>query len=111
MSEMEFSGEEKRAYVRLDYVKPLAYKVCNKETISKILKGYISNISQSGVLCYINHIVNIDDILWLSFDRATLDFCREIERNCLVYQGGIVAKVVRLELKTADSVLLPCCNL
>ncbi len=48
-----YNGKERRKFVRLDYLSPLAYKVCKKSTISKILKGYTSNISQSGLLCNI----------------------------------------------------------
>ena len=92
-----FSGTEKRQFLRLDYTTPLAYKVCSKDTISKLLTGYTANVSQSGVLCKITEKVSLDDILWLSFDRSTLILCEEIEKNCLVYQNGIIGKVVRID--------------
>jgi hypothetical protein len=40
--------------------------------------------------------VNKDDILWLSFDRGTLDVCVELEKRCFIYQNGIIGKVVRI---------------
>jgi len=95
MRKSVFKVKERRRFERLEYVKPLAFKVCKKKTVSKILRGYTSNISQSGVLCNIKERVRKNDILWLSFDRATLKFCEDIEKRALVYQNGIIAKVVR----------------
>lgn len=96
MIEEENSGVERRDFIRLDYVTPLAYKVCSKEIISKLLKGYTTNISQSGLFCNIKEEVKVDDILWLSFDRSTLGICKSLEKMALIYQGGIIGKVVRL---------------
>lgn len=92
-----YAGPEQRKFLRLNHTRPLNYKICNKETISKLLQGYTANISQSGILCNIKEEVKSDDILWLSFDRETLDICKDIERSTLVYQGGIIGKVVRVE--------------
>lgn len=95
--EARYTGPERREFVRLDYVNPLAYKICKEQTINKLFQGYTVNISQSGVLCKIKERVGIGDILWLSFDRATLTICEEIEKNCFIYQNGIIGKVVRVE--------------
>jgi hypothetical protein len=103
MKEDNFSGSERRNFMRLDFVAPFAFKVCSKETISKLLKGYIANISESGIFCNISQRVNKDDILWLSFDRATLSICESLEKNSLIYQGGIVGKVVRIDDKDDGS--------
>lgn len=94
-----YTGPERREFVRLDYIAPLAYKICKKETVTKLLKGYTTDISQAGLLCNIKEKVKPEDILWLSFDRATLSICEEVEKNCLIYQNGIVGKVVRIEPK------------
>jgi c-di-GMP-binding flagellar brake protein YcgR len=95
--ENKYTGPERRRFLRLDYVTPLAYKICRQETISKLLKGYTVDISQAGVLCRIKEYVNKDDILWLSFDRATLSICAELDKRCFIYQNGIIGKVVRVE--------------
>jgi hypothetical protein len=95
----DYSGPERRKFIRLDYVTPLAFKVCKGDIIDKLLQGYTSNISQTGLMCTINEKVKEDDILWLSFDRDTISVCEEIERNCLVYQSGIIGKVARVEEK------------
>ena len=41
--------------------------------------------------------MNKDDILWLSFDRGTLNIFAETESRSLIYQNGIIGKVVRIE--------------
>ncbi|MDD5116746.1 MAG: PilZ domain-containing protein [Candidatus Omnitrophica bacterium] len=92
-----FVENERRHYTRLEYSTPLGFKVCNKETISKLCAGYSMNISQSGISCSIREKVNTDDILWISFDRATLDFCKDLEKRVLIYQNGIIGNVTRVE--------------
>jgi len=88
---------ERRLFARLEYSMPLNFKICSKETISRLCEGYSVNISQSGISCNICEKVNPDDILWLSFDRDTLDFCREMEKTVLIYQNGIIGNVIRVE--------------
>ena len=91
-----YSGPERRQFERLDYVTPLDCKICNKKTVSKLLSGYTANISQAGLSCNIKEKVKKEDVLWLSFDRDTLDICAQMEKRALVYQNGIVGKVVRV---------------
>ncbi len=91
------SDIERREFVRLDYVTPLACKICKKETLSQILQGYTSNVSESGLLCTIKEKVHKDDILWLSFDRGVLHICEELERRSLIYQNGVIGKVIRVD--------------
>ncbi|MFH0739118.1 MAG: PilZ domain-containing protein [Candidatus Omnitrophota bacterium] len=95
----QYTGSERRQFMRLDYVTPLDYKVCKKETITKLLQGYTSNVSKTGLLCTIKQRVEPEDILWLVFDRDILNVCQDIEKSSLVYQNGIIGKVVRVELK------------
>ncbi len=94
-----YTGLERRQFIRLDYITPLDYKVCKKETITKLLQGYTSNVSKTGLLCTIKQKVEPEDILWLVFDRDTLTICQDIEKSSLVYQNGIIGKVARVELK------------
>ena len=97
------TNNERREFTRLDYAKPIAYKVCKKETISKLLEGYTSNISSSGLLCNVKEGVSCEDILWLSFDRGVLSVCEELEKRVFIYQNGIIGKVVRVESKGLDN--------
>jgi len=92
-----YNGIERREFVRMDYMSPLAFKVCKKKTLSTLLDGYTSDISKGGLLCRMNERVKKGDIIWLSFDRGTLGICEEIDRRSLIYQNGIIGKVVRIE--------------
>lgn len=103
MTKKSYAGPERRKFVRLEYTAPLDYKICKKTTISKILKGYTSNVSEKGLLCNINHKVKKDDILWLSFDKGTLNVVETMEKDSLIYQSGIIGKVVRIEHKKDDT--------
>ncbi|MFH0827553.1 MAG: PilZ domain-containing protein [Candidatus Omnitrophota bacterium] len=96
--ENNYHGGERREFARLPYSKPLAYKVCKEETLLKILKGYTVNVSQAGLLCNIQDKVNLNDILWLAFDKSVLIICSEMERKSFIYQNGIIGKVVRIDL-------------
>jgi len=97
------NNSDRRLFSRIDFAAPLAYKVCNKDTLSKILQGYTSNISEAGMLCNIREAVNPDDILWLSFDRGTLGMCEELEKRALIYQNGVIGKVVRIQSRGYDN--------
>jgi len=94
---------ERREFARLDYATPLAYKICKKETIVKLLAGYISNLSSAGLLCNVREAVCLEDIIWLSFDRGVLSICEELEKRVFIYQNGIIGKVVRVEPKGNDN--------
>ena len=95
--ENNYNGLDRREFSRLDYVTPIMFKVCRKEVLDKLLAGYTSDVSQAGLLCNIKEDVKPDDILWLSFDRATLNICEELDRRSLIYQNGIIGKVARIE--------------
>jgi hypothetical protein len=94
--EQLYDAKERRDFLRIDFAIPLACKVCKRETLDKLLNGYTSNISQSGLLCNIRERVSENDILWLSFDRSVLNICEELEKRAFIYQSGIVGKVVRI---------------
>lgn len=93
----EYSGPERREFVRLDFVTPIAYKICKKETLEQLFHGYTTNVSQTGIMCTIKDKVDKDDVLWLSFDRGTLHICEELEKRSLIYQNGVIGKVVRVD--------------
>lgn len=97
------SEQERRKFIRLDYSKPLAYKVCRAETLTRLLDGYTSNVSEAGLQCVLKDKVNPGDVLWLSFDRSVLLVCQEMEKKTLVYQGGIVGKTIWVEDRIDNS--------
>ncbi|MDD5347908.1 MAG: PilZ domain-containing protein [Candidatus Omnitrophica bacterium] len=95
--EGSYPGPERREFVRLEHSAPIAYKICKPETLSMLLEGYTVDVSQAGLRCTINERVTVNDILWLSFDKSVLSVCSEIEHDSLIYQHGIIGKVVRIE--------------
>ncbi|MFH0827227.1 MAG: PilZ domain-containing protein [Candidatus Omnitrophota bacterium] len=98
-----YKEPDRRNFLRLEFKTPLQFKVCRQETISMLLDGYTSNISQNGLLCHIREKVSCGDFVWLSFDRATLSICEDLEKRALVYQNGIIGKVVRIARKARES--------
>ncbi len=101
-----YTGPERRKFVRLEYVSPLAYKVCRQDTITKLFKGYTADVSEAGLQCKIKDKVHKDDLLWLSFDRSILTVCSEMEHRCFIYQNGVIGKVVRVEPHGPDAYLV-----
>jgi len=99
----KYSGSERRQFLRISHSVPLAYKVCKRKTVWQLLQGYTSNISQSGLLCKIREKVKKGDLLWLAFDHATLTICHNLEDRALIYQNGIIGKVVRVTHKNNAS--------
>jgi c-di-GMP-binding flagellar brake protein YcgR len=96
MEEQAYTDTERRQFIRMGYTVPLAYKVCKQETLSKILEGYTVDISQSGLQCNLKDGVKIDDVMWLSFERSVLRIFQELEKRSLIYQNGVIGKVVRI---------------
>lgn len=94
-----YKGSERRKLLRLDYTTPLAYKICKKKTVSSLLKGYISDVSQEGLRCKIKQKIKKNDIVWLSFDRPTLNICEDLDRKALIYQKGVIGRVVWVKPK------------
>ncbi len=90
-------NQERREFVRVTHEVPLDFKICNRDTVSKLCAGYAVDISQSGIFCQLGQKVNLNDLLWLSFDRSTLDFCKELENRVFIYQNGIIGNVARVE--------------
>ena len=98
-----YKGPDRRSFLRLEFKSPIQFKVCKKKTIFMLLKGYTSNISQAGLLCNLKEKVKRGDLVWLSFDRATLSICEDLEKRALIYQNGIVGKVVRIVRRARES--------
>ena len=93
----KYAGPERRDFLRIKFTKPLAYKVCKKVTVSNLLQGYTHDISRSGILCSVKEKIRVNDIVWLSFDSSTLEIFKDLEKSVLIYQGGMIGKVVRIK--------------
>ena len=103
MTEENYGGADRRRYPRLDYVTPIDYKICKEETIAKLLSGYSANVSQVGLLCHLKDKVDLNDIVWMAFDRDTLLICEDLEKNVLIYQNGVIGKIVRVDVSESGT--------
>ena len=85
---------DRRNFLRLKYHSPLMYKVCKKQTFSKLMQGYTHDVSSAGLMCSLESKVPVDSIVWFQLDIGALSLCTEIEKRCAVVQRGILGKVV-----------------
>ena len=97
-------AQERREFFRLDFENSLKYHSYSvnrlNNTLSKrtFASGKAQDISQSGILFHTNgNPPPLSSILWLNVDLRTLKICQEIEEKALVFNNGILGKVVRVE--------------
>lgn len=95
----ELTPQEKRDFFRLNFSTPLEYKTfVGKNSPAAALKGTSENISQSGILFHTkNNPPQISSLVWLSLDIRTLKICQEIESRALIFNNGLLGRVVRVE--------------
>ena len=87
---------EKREFFRLNFSSPLQFKSYKPENPQS--DGTVRNVSQSGVLFKTaTNPPAISSILWMDLDIRTLKICQEIENRALVFNNGLLGKVVRVE--------------
>ncbi len=87
---------EKREFFRLNFSSPLQFKSYQPENPQS--DATVKNISQSGVLFKTpTNPPAISSILWMNLDIRTLKICQEIENRALVFNNGLLGKVVRVE--------------
>jgi hypothetical protein len=98
--------QDKREFFRIPYKAPLEFrsypsdkaeKMARKDTVTPT-KGLSENISSSGVLFQVEKTPpRLSSILWMNLDIRTLKICREIENRALIFNNGILGRVVRVE--------------
>lgn len=95
--------QERREFFRLNFTtpvrfKPVEIKALQKTETSDSLQGSTRNISQSGILFQTeNKPPKLSSILWMNLDMRTLKICQEIESKALIFNNGVLGKVVRVE--------------
>ncbi len=88
---------EKREFFRLDFTAGLEFKSYQPEEGLES-KAMVQNVSQSGVLFSTQSSPPaISSILWMNMDIRTLKICQEIENRALIFNKGLLGKVVRVE--------------
>ncbi len=91
---------ERREYFRLKFNTPLEFKAYETpETGPRAaLSASTRNISQSGVLFQTDQAPpKLSSIVWMNLDMRTLKICQEIESKALIFNKGVLGKVVRVE--------------
>ena len=100
---------EKREFLRIDYNKPLAYRIISKsedkDLASKFMIAVSKNLSASGIL-FISNVAKIPEIaslVVLDLDYRTAGVCQEIEDKALILDNKIIGRVVRIEDNEDDT--------
>lgn len=101
--------KEKREFLRIDYNKPLTYRIINKpedkDLASKFMTAVSKNLSASGIL-FISNVAKIPEIaslVVLDLDYKTAGVCQEIEDKALILDNKIIGRVVRIEDNEDDT--------
>jgi hypothetical protein len=96
--------QERREFFRLNFTTPVRFKTCDIKTLQKdipaadSLEGSARNISQAGILFQTeSRPPQLSSILWMNLDMRTLKICQEIESKALIFNNGVLGKVVRVE--------------
>ena len=99
----EYTGKEKREFVRYEYKKPIHCRSIksskDKKSFSSLIKGMVKNFSASGILFEINsdNVPKISDLLLLELEYRTANICKEIERQALIARNKFFGKIVRIK--------------
>jgi len=96
---------ERREFLRLNFKKPFKFKSffleksgANKTQAPDSGPGLSQNISSSGILFQTqNSPPKLSSILWIDLDFRLLNICHEIERKALIFNNGLLGRVVRVE--------------
>jgi len=98
------SQQERREFFRINFHTPLRFRIYSSENSGspskskEASKGVSQNISQSGILFQTeNRPPQLSSILWMNLDIRTLKICQEIEQRALIFNSGLLGRVVRVE--------------
>ena len=86
--------EERRKFFRVNFKRPLEYRSFDDKNRTH---ATCQNVSQTGILFQTEHAPQMSSILWMGLDIRTLGICKEIEKRALIFNEGLVGKVVRVE--------------
>ena len=95
------STQERRDFFRLKFNNPVQYRAYSdtQEKTSKTPSaGTSQDISSAGILFQTeNRPPDLSSILWLNLDYRMLKICQEIDSRALIFNGGVLGRVVRVE--------------
>ena len=108
MNEM-YNGRERRKFLRLSYKKPLNYRVLSvpkdDNPVSPLVDGVSKNLSASGIyfLTDIKKMPKLNSVIAIDVDYKTATICREVEKQAVIKENKVLAKVVHAEEKKDGS--------
>lgn len=96
--------QERREFFRVKFETPIQFKSYSsdqdpaKRAGLPSSSGVSQDISQSGILFQTSHTPpQLSSILWMHLDIRTLKICQEIEKRAIIFNDGLLGKVVRVE--------------
>ena len=98
--------QNRREFFRIPYTAPLEFRAYPADKSEKLTQRAVAaptkatseNISSSGVLFQVQKTPpKLSSVLWMNLDIRTLKICREIENRALIFNNGILGRVVRVE--------------
>ena len=98
--------EEKRDFFRINFETPVEFNECAGSAVRVLpTKARAQNISQSGIMFQTDeNPPQLSSVLWMNLDIRTLRICQEIEKRALIFNNGLLGRVVRVEENPADEV-------
>jgi hypothetical protein len=103
LTEIQTGFQNRREFFRLKFATPLRFKSYTMKNAAATLAqadaaGTSRNLSQSGIQFQTDNTPpQLSSILWLNLDIRTLKICQEIEERVLVFNNGLLGRVVRVE--------------
>lgn len=101
---MASTPAERREFFRLNFNTPVQFKsfeqpeLRNSAKLAGTLDGKTKNISQNGILFQTDsNPPQLSSIVWMGLDMRTLKICQEIESKAIIFNNGVLGKVVRVE--------------
>ena len=92
------NAQERREIFRLVFSTPLKFKNCSIQEDNLLYPGTSENVSQTGILFQTkSDPPQLSSIVWMALDIRTLKICQEIENRALIFNNGILGRVVRVE--------------
>ena len=104
------NAQERREFFRLNFTAPLNFKSYSgtgsksSKIDSTSARAVCQNISQSGILFQTeNKPPQLSSIVWMNLDIRTLSICKEIEKKALIFNDGLLGRVVRVEEDSSNT--------
>jgi hypothetical protein len=109
--------QNRREFFRLKFTNPVQFKSYtpgNTARSAETRQAVTQNVSQSGILFQTGQTPpQLSSIVWMNVDLRTLKICQEIEERALIFNEGVLGRVVRVEedAKQADTYDIGICFL